>query len=73
MPEAALNTCPVDWLGVDLGIVKVATTSDGERLTGDRITGLRQRHRRLRKRLQKKATRSALRLLRKRSGKSQSF
>lgn len=73
VPEAALNTCPVDWLGVDLGIVNVATTSDGERLTGERIIGLRQRHRRLRKRLQKKATRSALRLLRKRSKKESRF
>ena len=29
---------PVGWLGVDLGIVNIATISDGERMTGRRLT-----------------------------------
>ncbi len=71
--EAPMNMDPSGWLGVDLGITNLATTSDGDRMTGDLVTKLRQRHRGLRKRLQKKATRSARRLLKKRSGKEGRF
>ncbi|MFF3896440.1 RNA-guided endonuclease TnpB family protein, partial [Streptomyces sp. NPDC001812] len=34
VPEAPLNTEPVDFLGIDLGIVNIATTSDGEIMAG---------------------------------------
>ena len=40
-----------DWLGVDLGIVAIAQTSDGTRFVGGHLNGLRIRHRRLRKKL----------------------
>lgn len=62
-----------DLLGVDLGIVNIATDSDGRVYSGAQITGLRHRHRRLRQRLQKKGTRSARRLLKLRRRKEQRF
>lgn len=73
-------TCEVDtpdpqdvqeFLGVDLGIVNIATTSDGENYAGSRLNGLRHRHARLRKRLQSKGTQAARRLLKKRYRKEQ--
>lgn len=64
---------PNGWLGVDLGIVNLATDSDGWRYSGGQVNGLRLRHARLRARLQSKGTRSARRLLRKRRGKESRF
>jgi IS605 OrfB family transposase len=64
---------PEDVLGVDLGIVNVATDSDGNQYTGGLILGARRRHRRLRTRLQSKGTKSAKRLLRKRRRKEHRF
>jgi putative transposase len=64
---------PKDWLGVDLGIVNIAADSDGEAYSGGHLNGLRRRHARLRARLQAKGTRSARRLLKKRSGKERRF
>ncbi|MCV4607261.1 transposase, partial [Escherichia coli] len=46
-------------LGVDLGIVNIATDSDGETYSGKHLNSVRHRHRRLRKKLQKKGTKSA--------------
>jgi putative transposase len=54
---------PVGWLGVDLGIVNIATTSDGEVLSGRKINRYRRRMNRLRAKLQKKGTKSAKRRL----------
>src|SRR5450631_1519875 len=73
VPEAPMNMEPAGWLGVDLGIVNLATTSDGRHAVGDKVIGLRHRHRRLRRRLQKKGTKSAKRLLKKRSLKETRF
>lgn len=73
VPEAPMNTAPVGWLGVDMGIVNLATTSDGDHSVGDKVIGFRKRHRRLRKRLQRKETKSAKRLLKKRSLKEARF
>jgi putative transposase len=67
---------PVDVegvLGIDLGIVNVATTSDGETYAGNRVNNVRHRHRRLRKKLQAKQTKSAKRRLKKLSGKEARF
>jgi len=64
---------PDDWLGVDLGIVNLAATSDGTVVSGAQVNGLRIRHERLRRRLQAKGTKSARRLLRKRRGKQRRF
>lgn len=68
-----------DFLGVDLGIITLAATSDGEFLnhsTGPKhahINQVRARYSRFRQKLQKKDTKSAKRLLRKRSGKERRF
>lgn len=60
-------------LGVDLGIVTIAATSDGQTYAGNQINNVRHRHRRLRKKLQAKQTKSAKRRLRKLSGKEARF
>jgi putative transposase len=62
-----------DWLGVDLGIVNLATDSDGTCHSGEQVNGLRRRHRRLRQRLQAKGTGGARRLLRKRRKRERRF
>ncbi|GAA0403465.1 RNA-guided endonuclease TnpB family protein [Streptomyces luteireticuli] len=54
---------PDGFLGVDLGIVNIATTSDGDILAGRRLNRYRRRHRDLRAKLQKKRTKSAKRIL----------
>ena len=69
VPEAPLNTDPVDFLGVDLGIVNIATTSDGQIMAGREINRIRARERTLRTKLQKKNTPSAKRRLKKRRRK----
>lgn len=72
-PEAP-QTDPVNgFLGVDLGIVNIATSSDGDRAAGSRLNRYRQRQRRLRARLQAKKTSSARRLLKKRRRKEARF
>lgn len=70
--EPPLNS-PVDYVGVDIGIVNLAATSDGEVVSGAQVNGLRFRHERLRKRLQAKGTRGAKRRLKKRSRKQRRF
>lgn len=64
---------PDEWLGVDLGIVNIATTSDGVTFTGADVLGVRKRRRRQRRRLQAKTTSSARRVLRRLSGKEARF
>ncbi|MCJ0873986.1 transposase [Streptomyces sp. AP-93] len=59
-PEAY---APAGFLGVDLGIVNIATTSDGDILAGRALNRYRQRHRDLRRKLQAKRTKSAKRVL----------
>ena len=61
------------WLGVDVGIVNIATTSDGQNFSGAHLNSLRRRANRLRQRLQKKGTKSAKRLLSKRRMKENRF
>ena len=68
-----------DFLGVDLGIMQLATTSDGEFLNSSsgpkhsHVNQVRARYSRFRQKLQKKGTKSAKRLLRKRSGREKRF
>ncbi|MFE2571235.1 RNA-guided endonuclease InsQ/TnpB family protein [Streptomyces mirabilis] len=69
VPEAPLNTDPVDFLGIDLGIVNIATTSDGEIMAGRELNRTRLRERGLRAKLQRKNTPSAKRRLKKRRRK----
>jgi IS605 OrfB family transposase len=69
VPEAPRNENPAGFLGVDLGIVNVATTSNGTRHAGRGLNRHRRRQRDLRKKLQAKGTKSAKRLLKKRARK----
>ena len=64
---------PDEWLGVDLGIVNLATDSDGTAYTGKAVRAIRYRNRQLRTRLQSKGTKSAKRLLRKRRRRESRF
>lgn len=61
------------WLGVDVGVVNIATTSDGKNYSGSHLNNLRRRSFRLRKRLQAKGTKSAKRLLKHRRTKERNF
>ncbi len=56
---------PDGFLGVDLGIANIATTSDGHIMAGRKLNRYRQRQARLRAKLQKKGTKSTKRLLKK--------
>jgi len=64
---------PDQWLGVDSGIVNIATDSDGNVYSGKTITAMRHRRRRQRRRLQAKQTKSAKRALRNLAKKEQRF
>lgn len=64
---------PNGWLGVDFGIVNVATDSDGEVHQGKTLKNVRHRHRRLRQKLQSKGTKSTRRRLKKLAGKERKF
>ena len=62
-----------DVLGVDLGVKNIAVDSDGNVHSSAQMNGLRYRYRRMRQKLQTISTRSAGRLLKKRSGKEARF
>ena len=62
-----------DTLGVDLGIVQLATDSEGESFSGEAVERARQRMGALRQRLQKRGTKNAKRHLKKLSGKEARF
>ena len=62
-----------DWLGVDLGIVSLATDSDGGVHSGAEVERRRQRHQKRRSGLQRRGTRAARRRLRKLSGKQRRY
>jgi putative transposase len=68
-PESEIE----DVIGVDLGVVNLAVDSDGNQHSGAHVNRLRARQRRLRRRLQRKRTWSALRLLKKRRRKERRF
>lgn len=70
VPEGELIE-PVDFLGVDLGIVNIATTSDGKIHAGRRLNRYRKRQLALRAKLQKKGTKSAKRVLKRQRRKEQ--
>lgn len=61
------------YLGIDLGIVQLATDSDGKAHSGEQVNKVRRKHRRLRKSLQKCGSRSAKRKLKRLSGKEARF
>ncbi|MFE5588735.1 RNA-guided endonuclease InsQ/TnpB family protein [Streptomyces sp. NPDC056549] len=69
IPETALNVAPDGFVGVDLGIVNIATTSTGTRYSGRRLGRHREADRLLRAKLQRKGTKSAKRRAKRRAGK----
>ncbi len=62
---------PSGFLGVDKGIVNIATTSDGDAFSGSRVDAIRERTAKVRQALQKCGSKSAKRHLKK-IGKRQS-
>ena len=73
VPEPPEGPEPDEWLGVDLGIVNLATDSDGTAYSGKAVRAVRYRNRQLRQRLQSRGTKSARRLLAKRRRKESRF
>ena len=61
------------FLGVDLGIAKIATTSNGKFYSGAKVKNIRRRYFRLRQKLQAKGTKSAKRKLKQRRRKESRF
>lgn len=61
------------YLGVDMGVVELATDSLGKPYSGAPVKRVRRKHRRLRKSLQKCGSRSAKRKLKKLSGREARF
>ena len=72
LPDKPENTHE-DFLGVDLGIAKIATTSDGKFYSGAKVKNLRRRNFKLRQKLQAKGTKSAKRRLKRRRHKESRF
>ncbi len=62
-----------DMLGIDLGIVSLATDSEGETFSGAHVKVVRERYHQRRQLLQKVGTRSAKRRLKKMSGREKRF
>jgi len=62
-----------EFLGVDLGIVNIATDNTGTQYAGNKLNSTRNRYFRIRKKLQKKGTKSAKCLLKKRKRKENRF
>ena len=62
-----------ETLGIDLGIVSLATDSDGETFSGAHVHEVRMRYHKRRQQLQRVGTRSAKRRLKKMSGREGRF
>jgi len=62
-----------EFLGIDLGIVNLATTSDGKIYSGEKCTKVRKRYAKLRAELQSVGTYSAKKHLKKISGRERRF
>jgi len=62
-----------DWLGVDLGIVNLATDSDGTIHTGEKVEQVRQRRHRGRRSYQRTGTKRAKQRLKQLAGKEANF
>jgi putative transposase len=71
--DAPEQTETPDTLGVDLGIVQLATDSEGETFTGAKVHEVRNRYQKRRQILQKIGTRSAKRRLKNMSGREKRF
>lgn len=67
------ETEAIDCLGVDMGIVEIAYDSDGTNYSGSHLNKARNRNLALRRKLHRKGTKSAKRLLKKRRDKETNF
>jgi putative transposase len=72
IPEAP-EFKPDGFMGVDFGICEIASTSSGKSYSGNELKGRRARNLKLRRKLQKKGTKSAKRLLKLRRRKESRF
>jgi len=72
LPEETLNDSN-EFLGVDLGIVYIATTSDGKTFSGKKCTKIKKHYSKLKTIYQKVGTYSSKKHLRKISGKERRF
>ncbi len=63
----------IDTLGIDLGVVQLATDSTGESFSGAKVHEVRRRYHKRRRELQRVGTRSAKRRLQKLSGREKRF
>ena len=72
LPDA-MELKAADVLGVDLGIVVIAADSDGNKFSGNTLNKIRNRNLALRRKLQGIGTKSAKRLLKKRSRRESRF
>ncbi len=72
MPEDAPIE-PMDFLGVDLGIVNIAVDSDGNVHSGEVVDRIRRKHQTSRKTRQRKRTKGTKKQLRKLAGKEARF
>jgi len=64
---------PVDYIGVDMGIINLAATSDGNTYSGHEVDAVRQRMTKIKKSLQQCGSKSAKRHLKKLSGRERRF
>lgn len=64
---------PKQWLGVDLGVINLAVTSDGQVFSGEKIEKARVKYLKYRKRLQTRCSQSSRRRLRKHGHKEARF
>lgn len=72
-PPTPAVTDPDGFLGVDMGVVNIATTSDGDNWSGGAVTTRRKKNLAARRSLQARGTKSAKRRLKNRSGREQRF
>lgn len=72
VPEGTM-TPATDFIGVDLGIAKIATDSDGAAHSGKVVEAVRRKHNLQRNRLQKRGTKGARKKLKRVSGKEARF
>jgi len=64
---------PKGFLGIDLGIVNIATTSDGDTFSGETVDRVREKTTAIKKALQKRGSKSSKRHLKKLSRKESRF
>jgi IS605 OrfB family transposase len=71
--EEAPPVDPMEWLGIDIGIVNLAADSTGETFSGADVQRNRRRRETARKQHQRKGTRSAKRKLKRMSGRQRRY